>query len=96
MEIWKKKKKKEKKKGSSHFYKWILNRVEFYKITFFLSILKKEKMQKWETQKGYSDQYVWKDNYLRLENYNNFWLVKTLGIKNLYSRVLLGHIIGCN
>jgi hypothetical protein len=29
------------------------------------------------------------------ENYNNFWLVKILGIKNPYTRVLLGHITGC-
>ena len=34
--------------------------------------------------------------YPRFENYDNFWLVKTLGIKNSYSWVLLGHITGCN
>ena len=34
--------------------------------------------------------------YPRFENYNNFWLVKTPGIKNPYSRVLQGHITGCN
>ena len=35
-------------------------------------------------------------SYPRFENYNNFWLVKTPGIKTPYSRVLLGHITGCN
>ena len=35
-------------------------------------------------------------HYPRLENYNNFWLVKTPGIRNPYSRVLLGYITGCN
>jgi hypothetical protein len=34
--------------------------------------------------------------YPRFENYNNFWLVKTPGIQNPYSRVFLGHITGCN
>jgi hypothetical protein len=33
--------------------------------------------------------------YHRLENLNNFWLVKTPVIKNPYSPVLLGHITGC-
>jgi hypothetical protein len=32
-------------------------------------------------------------SYPRLEKYNNFWLVKTPGIKNPYYRVFLGHII---
>ena len=34
--------------------------------------------------------------YPRFENYDNFWLVKTSGMKKTYSRVLLGHITGCN
>ena len=34
--------------------------------------------------------------YTQLENYNNFWLVKTLVIKKTCSWVLLGHITGCN
>jgi hypothetical protein len=41
--------------------------------------------------------YFWiKRIYPRLENYNNFWLVKTPFIKKPYSRVLLGYITGCN
>jgi hypothetical protein len=39
---------------------------------------------------------VYINYYPRFENYNNFWLVKIPGIKNPYSRVLLGHITGCN
>jgi hypothetical protein len=34
--------------------------------------------------------------YPQFENYDNFWLAKTPGIKNAYSRVLLGHITRCN
>jgi hypothetical protein len=43
-----------------------------------------------------TDRHVDNLYYPRLENYNNFWLVKTPGIKNPYSRVSLGHITGCN
>ena len=35
-------------------------------------------------------------HYPRFENYNNLWLVKTPAMKKTYSRVLLGHITGCN
>jgi hypothetical protein len=35
-------------------------------------------------------------HYPGLENYSNFWLVKTPGIKKPYTRVLLGHITECN
>ena len=53
----------------------------------------------WGLPKGRGKYHLsWNDRsfYPLLENYNNFWLVKTLDIKNPYSRVLLGHITGCN